>query len=311
MPRNSRIQLNAIRAFETTVRLGSVKAAAAELCVTEGAVSRQIKKLEEVLSLSLVRRDHQAISATLLGDELAKEFSTALDLIDKTISQAQENRTRIRLQVAPSFAIRWLMPRLEALRKSIPSLDVRVTTTLLGNQFDRYSFDAGIIYGDGKWPDLISTKLSDEYLAPILPPQHQENAHSLTPQIAFKTLTFLHTTADQRDWKLWLQEAGHTGVMDITGPAFETLDLAVRAAENGFGISLGDLALITEEIEKQRLCVPFGPVLKTGRGYYLVHPPTTLHTKALEEFTNWALKISPQHNINMHNFTNNLGLSII
>ncbi|KLN62456.1 hypothetical protein WH96_02855 [Kiloniella spongiae] len=300
------IPLNAIRAFETTIRLGSVKAAAKELCVTEGAISRQIKKLENVLGLPLARRDKQTIAATALGNALAQNLTTALDLVDQSVSDAQNKSARIRLQVAPSFAIRWLMPRLDQLQKDLPLLDVRVTTTLLNNQFDHYSFDAGIIYGDGQWTNLNTIKLSNEYLLPVASP----DASKITLE-NFKGLTFLHTTLDQRDWKLWVEKSNHDQAISLTGPTFETLDLAVRAAENGFGISLGDLSLIYDNFRTNSLKVPFGPILETGRGYYLVHEPSHLCGRAIDDFKHWLQPQSPIQTIDAETIAQNLGINLI
>ncbi|WP_120497903.1 LysR substrate-binding domain-containing protein [Kiloniella sp. EL199] len=306
MPRNAMIPLNAIRAYEATIRLGSVKAAAKELCVTEGAISRQIKKLENVLELSLARRDQHKIAATAVGNKLAQNLTTALDLVDQAVSEAQNKHTRIRLQVAPSFAIRWLMPRLEQLHQCLPLLDIRVTTTLLDNQFDQYSFDVGIIYGDGKWPNLNTTKLSNEYLLPVV------SSNTSTQAVRnFQELTFLHTTVDQRDWKLWVKKSKHDQSVALTGPTFETLDLAVRAAENGFGISLGDLSLIHDNIRANSLKTPFGPMIKTGRGYYLVHEPNHLCGGAINDFKRWLQPQSPIERIDAEAIAQSMGINLI
>ncbi len=135
--------LNGLRAFETVARLKSFSRAAEELLVTQGAVSRQVKKLEDVLQMKLLHRNYSSPSLTEVGLKLVTPLSAAFASIDQTLQGLVATKLVLRLQVAPTFAIRWLMPRLARFTAENSSLDVRITTALRYHELDTHSFDAG------------------------------------------------------------------------------------------------------------------------------------------------------------------------
>lgn len=286
--------LNALRAFEAVSRHRSFSQAATELLVTQGAISRQVKKLENTLQMKLLHRTYPQPTLTESGERLFGPLSAAFTAIEQTIEMMVSMRRVLRLQVAPTFAIRWLMPRISRFTTENQSLNVRITTALRYHEFDTHSFDAGILYGAGSWPGMRALCLSLECLTPVCSPALQRGSHPIRDVSDLRQQTLLHTTtADNRDWRLWLEAAGPNDVDWKQGPAFETLDLSVRAAEAGFGVSIGDLSLIANDIEEGRLVTPFDRRLMSGRGIYFVYPIKSEQDSGIVEFANWLRANSP------------------
>ena len=286
--------LNALRAFEAVSRHRSFSKAAEELLVTQGAISRQVKKLEDALQMKLLQRTHPQLSLTESGERLFHPLSAAFASIDQTIAMMASKRGVLRLQVAPTFAIRWLMPRISSFAADSKSLDVRITTALRYHEFDTHSFDAGILYGNGSWPGMRALCLSLECLTPVCSPNLHLGTNPIRTISDLRHHTLLHTTTvDNRDWRLWLEAVGSREIDWRQGPAFETLDLSVRAAEAGFGVSIGDLSLIADDIHEGRLVAPFEQKLMSGRGIYFVYPIRSERNSGVIEFSEWLKANSP------------------
>ncbi|WP_282607418.1 LysR substrate-binding domain-containing protein [Pelagibius sp. Alg239-R121] len=285
--------LNALRAFEAASRHGNFTRAAEELCVTQGAVSRQVKNLEEYFDAKLFSRGANSLNLTDAGRSLAPSITEALSNLDRAAGALLRDRNVLRLQVMPTFAVRWLMPRLPEFSKAHPRIDVRVTIALHPARLDTDSFDAGILYGDGSWQDTESYCLSRECLAPVCAADWADSHPAFNKPEDFGQTTLLHTTTDRRDWPWWLKAVGADGLSGDKGPAFETLDMAVRAAEAGHGIALGDLSLIAEDLNQGKLRLAMPPPLYTGRGVYFVLPSQGRHNDALITLCDWLLETAP------------------
>ncbi len=285
--------LNALRAFEAAARHGSFTKAGAELCVTQGAISRQVQKLEQHLGAPLFVREVNTIELTDLGRTILPAATTAFGTIDRAVESAGQGDGVIRLQVAPTFAVRCLMPRLAAFNAKHAAVEVRPSITLHPEAFDPISFDLGIVYGDGRWPSLHAVLLAEEILVPVCAPESIARLGPLNRISGLSKWVLLHTTTDRRDWPRWLAHGGCESVDGYKGPAFETLDMAVRAAEDGIGMALGDLSLIGADIAAGKLVVPFDLPLRTGRGTYLVCSKERRHQQGISIFSEWLLDISP------------------
>lgn len=286
--------LSSLRAFEAVSRHRSFSKAAEELLVTQGAISRQVKKLEDALQLKLLHRSYPQLTLTESGERLFHPLSAAFASIDQTIEMMVLKRGVLRLQVAPTFAIRWLMPRMARFAAGNSSLDVRITTALRPHELDVHSFDAGILYGNGSWPGMRALCLSRECLSPVCAPGLLRGSHPIRVVSDLRHHTLLHTTtADNRDWRLWLEAASSRDVDWRRGPTFETLDLSVRAAEAGFGVSIGDLSLIADDIHEGRLVTPFSHTVMSGGGIYFVYPLRSEMNAGIREFADWLVANSP------------------
>lgn len=256
------LPLNAVHAFLVTARHLNLTRAADELYLTQGAVSRKIAALEKWLGFALFERHARGLHLTTRGAALLPQLKQGYELMVNATEQARQTDSALRLR-APSCAMRWLLPKLVSLEQQHPDLHVKLTTTLAHNpQLD--NFDAAIVYGA---PPAGSHLLFEEQLTPVV----AENLLAGRPlTIAdMAGFTFLHPSDDDRDWQLWLQ------TQDIALPMrrnqhFTTMDLAISAAIQGFGITVADMTLIKSDLAAQRLVAPFAPGVKTGAAYSLI-----------------------------------------
>lgn len=308
---NSRLPLSAIRAFEATIRLGSITSAAVELNVTQGAVSRHVKNLEKVLATALVRRDGHSIQPLPIGSKLAAAFTESLQIMTKAIDKVTDGPEIFKLQVAPTFANRWLVPRLGAMARAAPDIELALITTLANDRFDSRSFDAGIVYGDGNWPELEKTLLLKEYLVPVSAPILMNGQFAPQAYSDLNNYMLLHAKIDHSDWLRWLGSINKTDVKVDTGPAFETMDLAIVAAERGYGVTLGNLEFVKKSIDAKRLVLPFGPAVFSGFGYYLVYPKYAEFSESIRNFFSWVCENSPESNKTIDSIVKQMNLSCL
>lgn len=277
--------LNAIDAFLVTARHLNLTRAARELCITQGAVSRKIAALENWLGFPLFDRHARGLRLTARGASLLPELRQGFEMLISATKKASQHSAAIRLK-APSCAMRWLVPRLISLEQQRPEIHVALTTTLDHNsQLD--NFDAAIVYGK---PQAGAFKLFEEVLTPVL-------ASNLTPPDSVEALarfTFLHPTSDNRDWTLWL-EAQPSKLTMMRNQHFDTMDLAISAAIQGFGVTVADVSLVQSDIASGRLVAPFTSGVKTGAAYSLLQRPDNDAPPFLPTLVSWLCQ--PQNDI--------------
>ena len=204
--------LNAIKAFEATARHLSFTKAARELCVTQGAVSRHVAALEDELGAKLFARHHRTIELTPKGEIYFRALRDAFDRIqDATehVAGASDTPT-LRLKLPPTFAIRWIVPRLARLHAIDRSFDVQITTSHSPVDFDREEIDVAIHSGDEPQPGTISTRLFGEVLTPVCSPALLRQGRSLTNPGDLKRHTLLCSLHRPHDWPTWIEAAGVT-----------------------------------------------------------------------------------------------------
>ena len=256
----SPLPLNAIHAFLVTARHLNLTHAARELCITQGAVSRKIAALEHWLGQRLFDRHARGLRLTPQGAALLPGLRQGYDLMALASEKARRTQASIRLK-APTCAMRWLVPRLMALEQHRPELQVALTTTFDHNsQLD--NFDAAIVYGK---PRTDAIKLFDESLTPVMAADQPLPAS----HARLTGMTFLHPTEDMRDWQCWLQAQGVAVTMK-RNQHFSTMDLAISAAIQGFGVAIADSNLVESDIASGRLVKPFAGEVKTGASYSLL-----------------------------------------
>ncbi|UIL50631.1 MULTISPECIES: LysR substrate-binding domain-containing protein [Pantoea] len=276
----STLPLNAIHAFLVTARHLNLTHAARELCITQGAVSRKIAALEHWLGLSLFDRHARGLRLTPQGAALLPEWRQGYELIAQAGEKARRTQASIRLK-APTCAMRWLVPRLMALEQRQPELHVALTTTLdHASQLD--NFDAAIVYGK---PRRDAITLFEESLTPVM-----AAGTSLPASPAeLAGMTFLHPTDDMRDWQCWLQGQGIAVTMQ-RNQHFSTMDLAISAAIQGFGVAIADSNLVESDIASGRLVKPFAGEVKTGAAYSLLQRPSGEAPPLLAELVAWLVE---------------------
>src|ERR1700712_946290 len=231
MPR-SLPPLNPLRAFEAAARCGSFTRAARELCVTQGAVSRHIATLEGWLKVQLFERTGQGIQLTPSGASYFENVRSALDQIDRStraLRQTPDDK-RLRIKLPPTFAIRWLVPRLARFHALYPQIDVQITTSHARVDFARDELDAGI-HSEAKPPTGPGFReLCEEILLPVCAPALLERGPPLKKPSDLANHVLLCSTHRTSDWPTWLNAAGEPGINGNNGLKFENAALACQAA---------------------------------------------------------------------------------
>ncbi|WP_260428133.1 LysR substrate-binding domain-containing protein [Burkholderia sp. Bp8984] len=278
--------LNALQVFDVVARHGSFTRAAGHLCLTQGAVSRQILALESFYQFPLFKRTPKGLTLTAEGELLLPTVRESFARIEEVSMRLSRRRTELALKV-PTCMMQWMLPRIMRFQAEHPELQVQITTTWEHHvDFRMEPFDAAVIYAPGAGPDTHAIPLFEERLTPVCAPSllDRQPLASLDDLLRH---TLLHPTRDHRDWKRWLDHAGAPHVDSTRGLSFETLDLATHAAIDGYGIAIGDRTLVDESVAAHRLVMPFDVALPTGMGYYFVYPAGTEQQQKIQLFGDW------------------------
>ena len=271
-PPRSHLPLYGLQVFECAARHLSFTLAADELCVSQGAVSKQIAQLEERLGHLLFLRGTRCLSLTPAAERLLPFVREGLARMGEGLCalQALAHEKAIRIKV-PSCASRWLLRRLQAFEGD--EVEVRGSHSH-GIDFSRESFDLAIVYQSSQARYAHSQPLFRERLTPICAPAFAQK-HGLfeRPIEELPLLPLLHASTDRRDWRNWFAAFLDTPWQPQGGQLFDTLDLAMNAALQGFGLSLGDPTIVAEELESGTLVAPFDLVLGTDHEYALLVRP--------------------------------------
>jgi len=277
------LPLNAIDAFLVTARHLNLTHAAKDLCLTQGAVSRKIAALEQWFGFPLFERHARGLRLTPQGSALLPELQAAFEHLATVAEQARQQQTVVRLK-APTCAMRWLVPRLLRLERENPDLQVSLTTTSDHTvNFKTEPYDAAIVFGTQL---SAGDLLFEEALTPVIGAQCDKSS-------APEQMTFLHPTRDKTDWSLWL--AGQTQIAPAMkkNQHFDTMDLAISAAIQGFGIAIADETLVAEDLRAGRLRRPFSHSVKTGACYRLVLRASPDKAAGLAVFRDTLLAATP------------------
>ena len=289
--------LNALRAFEASARHLSIVKAAEELHVTPAAVSHQLKKLEDYLGVQLFRRLPRGLLLADAGQILLSELREVFLRLDKAMERVLESRSRgaLTISVAPVFAVKWLLPRLQKFDNLHPDIDVRMSSSLELIDFQRDAFDAAIRLGRGQYPGLTAKILFDESITPMCSPRLLEGHHPLKGPDDLRRHVLLHDDSmafdpEAPNWETWLEAAGTKRVDASRGPHFGQPDHALQAAMDGAGVVLGWRSLAANDIAAGRLAVPFDLALPLGSAFYLVYPEAYADRRKVTAFRNWLLE---------------------
>ncbi len=287
LPIRPHLPLNALRSFEAAARRLSFTVAGQELGVSQVAISRQVKTLEEWLGAALFVRGTREISLTAEGARLLEAVRQALDGLSLATGQVRRRGRRdvLAIQAYTTFAQRWLIPLLGRFHDEHPDIEVRLTTSVSPVDFAQQDLDAAVRSGHGRsWPGLEADFLAPIVLLPVASPMLVGQA----PDLA--RLTLLHSLARPDDWRLWLAKAEPAGQVDGSrGLRFESSTLAYEAALQGSGVAMGIEALVRGYLASGALVSPFGAPLRLPGGYYLVRPMNRPASTAMQQFRTWLL----------------------
>jgi LysR family transcriptional regulator, glycine cleavage system transcriptional activator len=265
--------LNAVRAFEAAARHLSFTRAAQELCVTAGAVSRQIGNLEQFLGTRLFQRLHRKLALTRSGERYVHEVRDALGRIARATSEIAPRRTErlLRLKLPPTFAIRWLLPRLGRFHAHHPELSVQVTTSHDPPDFDEDEVDAAVHYSTELAREFGGERLFPECLIPVCTPELAARLHPRGPA-GLAAQVLLHSLRRPDDWPRWFAEAGVPGTPIERSLVFENSSMTYQGAMDGLGIAIAHLAFVQDELRTGRLASPAPLLLRRDVAYFLSYP---------------------------------------
>jgi LysR family glycine cleavage system transcriptional activator len=288
--------LKSLQAFESAGRRLSFTLAAQELNVTPGAISQQIRQLEEFLGTTLFKRLNRAIVLTDAGQLF-------LPLISQGFGHFHEAVTRLRqrgddgpltITSAPSFVSKWLIPRLSSFKRQHPEIDVRIDTSDRLVDFSREDIDVGIRFGDGVYPELDTVFLFAFDLIPVCSPDLLRGEHQLREVSDLKHFTLLHSNHDELDpgwpdWAMWLKVVEADDVDSSHGIYFNQSDQLFQAALDGQGVALLANVMAEPEVAAGRLVQPFSARLPVKLNYHVVTSPHKAGIAKVAAFRQWIL----------------------
>lgn len=289
LPRRYLPPIPALMALEAVDRLGTASAAAEELSLTQGAISRALQGLEAQLGVALILRERQRLRLTPAGRDYVAEVRKALNLLASASLTLRANPTggALNLAILPAFGMHWLAPRLARFAQSHPEVTINLSTRLKPFDFTGTAFDAAIHYGrlDGgrqDWPDVDSLKLMDEEVLAVAAPGFP----ALGAATDILTHPLLQLESRTGDWGRWLAHYGHPGLRP-PGMLFDQFATLTQGAIHGMGAALIPTFLIQRELAEGRLIPIFGPPVPALGSYYLVWPGSTPDRAPLRSLRLW------------------------
>jgi LysR family glycine cleavage system transcriptional activator len=277
--------LSALRPFEAAARLESFSRAADELHLTHGAISRQVRALEDHVGASLFTRHGKRVTLTASGRAFAERVRAALHEIQLAAEAVGTSRreNRLTVSVLPSFASRWLMPRLIRFMEAHPEIEVSVMATTALANFTTDEVDIGVRFGRGPYPPLICEPFLEDEWFPVASPKVKTPKHP-------RDLLHLRIIREDRDyWDEWFLAAGVQPDKPLAGgPFFNDATYSIQAAARGEGIALARRSIIGEDLERGTLKRLFKVGVKTSERYWFVSPREAADLPKVRAFRNWV-----------------------
>jgi DNA-binding transcriptional LysR family regulator len=297
--RRSLPPLNALRAFEAVARSLSFTRAAEELLVTQSAVSRQVKNLEDILGVALLRRKAN-LELTDEGKRLLPVLTDSFDRIDVVVAgfKRQSKKPPLTMSLPPTFARRLFLPIFPEFQKQHPDLEIRIETPPVNVDFRNSGHDLAVFFGEVEAPgasaaELIIDLLMSDQFTPLASPGLIKDAAwpDLGTMLAKAQLLHIRQGNDPWfDWRLFARQTGMTTARVERGLVLETADQAVQSAANGGGVAIADPRLFQEEIAQKRLAPVFDVTVNSGRHYYLVSRAEEIEIPRIAAFRAWVTR---------------------
>lgn len=263
--------------------------AAEELCVTQGAVSRHILKLEDHLGVKLFIRRHRQVELTREGGAYLSEIRGAFTRISKATADigvlADERVLKVKLPL--TCAVRWLVPRLARFHALYPEISVQVTTSHQAVNFDREDIDVAIQWKRGAERGLVFERLFGEILVPVCSKALASGGPAIAEPRDLVKHVLLHSINRPTDWRQWFAFAGLPDFVPVQELVFENSSLTYEGAANGLGVAMAQVAFVAKELESGRLVVPIDIRVTNETAYHLVFPKEKAGTRKLRAFRDW------------------------
>lgn len=288
--------LKALRAFEAAARHLSLSKAADELFVSAGAISQQVKLLEEFMSTRLFDRQRRQIALTEAGKALVPGITAAFEQINQTVDRVidMDRNKPLTVSAAPSIAGRWLVPRLQAFHELCPDIDVRIDTSTGLSDLAHSDIDVGIRFGAGKYPGLRTDFLTCVEVLPVCAPSLIRPEHPLEHPDDLCHYQLLHYDYPEEvtnwpDWQMWLAAAGAHAVDYSRGLRFRENNLLLDSALRGQGVALTSNLSARDALQDGTLIAPFDLAIPQEFAYYLVSLESTAEERRIAAFREWIL----------------------
>ncbi|PUA20685.1 LysR family transcriptional regulator [Glaciimonas sp. PCH181] len=270
-----------LRSFDAAARHGNFTRAAAELCVSQGAISQQVKSLENALRRPLFIRGPRSLTLTPEGERLYAVARDAFRALDATLIQLRrtEDRHDVSLSCSPSFAMGWLIPKLNNFFRQHATIHLKIHGEFHGldrSRLVREGLDAAVRYDLGRYTDLEARKFLDEWLLPVASPEFIKEHPELISPSDLRPEWLLHDSSpwegasEFEEWEYWLEQVGVSSPDLASGRHFNLSQLAQAGAVNGQGVAMGRAALVLDDLMSGRLVDLFGICVPSGAGYFFV-----------------------------------------
>jgi LysR family glycine cleavage system transcriptional activator len=281
--------LNSLRAFEAAARRLSFTRAAAEIGVTQAAISHHVKILEEHLGFRLFLRSNNALVLTERGEAYLPSVRQAFEILSEATDavQGRESPRGLTLSVLPNFALRWLIPRLGEFQREHPGVDVRLLTGYRGTDFLREDIDAAIRLG-ADWPDVNADRLFGSDMFPVCSPILVARAPIAEPRDLAKHV-LLHVFGALEDWPIWLAAGDAAEIATERGLRFDSYALAIEAAARGCGVAMAPSAFVQDDLESGRLIAPLS-IRQPRSGAWHFLWPRSRASRRISLFRSWILE---------------------
>lgn len=288
------LPLNALRVFDAAARHLSFKVAADELAVTPAAVSQQIRSLEDYLGVILFKRHARSLALTEEARLSLPALRAGFERFEEAVKtlQAAQASDILTVSVSPSFASKWLLPRIDDFYKDRPTMEVRIQASDDLVNFAEENVDLALRYGSGHYADLRSEKLMDEHILPVCHPDLVTGEGAIETPADLSRYTLIHDVSQDVDpaapsWAMWLKAAGAAGIKGGRALHFDLTTLALDAAIAGKGVALARRVLVDADLKAGRLAAPFQGEVAASFGYYMVAPEPQWRQRKIAGFVAW------------------------
>ena len=283
--------LNHLRALEAAIRHESFTKAAEELNVTQGAISRHVKALEDYLGFTLIERINSNLVIPPESQQLAQALTRAFDSISQATQELKNGKLRkvIRVHSYTNFALRWLIPKLPAFQAQHPDIEVRVSTGTTEVDFEKEEIDISVRRGLGDWTDVRAELLFDDELLPVCSPQLLASQGFERPEDLQKA-TIYHSYVRREEWPRWFELTTGKSFRPDNPIYLEDLVVVHQSLIAGMGVGLVQRHYVTHDVEEGRLVILFPDALRNDGGFYLVCPRKGPRNSSVATLWGWLLQ---------------------
>lgn len=285
----------ALNCFESAARHQSITKAGEELCLTQSAISRQIKKLELQLGQTLFNRINQRVYITEAGLTYQKQITEILDKLDSATRNIQKNHAgHLVVGIEDALTTKWLIPKLSEFHALFPEIEIEMVTDITQIYKEKEGYDVGVIFGDGNWPEFEKQPLMSEELIAVCAPEVLEKYGPVKQFRDVLNYPIIHHSSYSSSTQCWLEAAGLTEqeIAVLPGSNFEYFRLLVDAAKHKLGLTIVPRYFVQNELAEGSLVLACPKALVSNDKYYVVSPKAVADDIAVQHFTQWLLTLA-------------------